>query len=114
MNVMFLSLGLLDNMWEEAVLSACYILNRVPHKKLDQTPYELWKCYTPNLSFLRAWGCLAKVSLPDFKHENIGPKTFNYVFISYVQNSVAYGFISLNDFSINDLWMQNVFSMCFL
>ncbi|XP_009629827.2 uncharacterized protein [Nicotiana tomentosiformis] len=33
--------SLSDKMWGEAVLSACYILNRVPHKKLDKTPYEL-------------------------------------------------------------------------
>jgi len=72
-----------DNMWGEAILSACYILNRVPHKKLGQTPYELWKGYAQNLSFLRVWGCLAKVSLPDFKWKNIGPKTFNSVFIGY-------------------------------
>lgn len=34
MNSMTLSSGLSDNMWVEAVLCACYILNRVPHKKL--------------------------------------------------------------------------------
>ena len=39
----FLSLGLYDNMWREAVLSACYILNRVPHKKLNQPPYDYEK-----------------------------------------------------------------------
>jgi len=53
MNVMLLSAGLPNNMWGEPILSACYILDRVLHKKLDQTPYELWKGYTPNLSFLR-------------------------------------------------------------
>ena len=41
MNSMLISYGLSDDMWGEAVLSACYILNRVPHKKLDKTPYEL-------------------------------------------------------------------------
>ena len=51
MNAMLLSSGLPDNMWGETVLSAYYILNRIPHKKLDQTPCELWKGYAPNLSF---------------------------------------------------------------
>ncbi|KAA0035366.1 ty1-copia retrotransposon protein [Cucumis melo var. makuwa] len=27
----------------------------VPHRKLDKTPYELWKGYAPNLSYLRVW-----------------------------------------------------------
>jgi len=48
------------------------------------------------------WGCLAKVPLLDFKQENIGPKTFISVFIGYIQNSVAYRFMSLNDFSISE------------
>ena len=47
------------------------------------------------------WACLAKVPLPDFKQENIGHKTFNYVFISYIKNSLVYRFVSLNDFSIS-------------
>jgi len=41
MNAMLLSLGFSDNMWGDVVLSICYILNRAPHEKLDQTPYEL-------------------------------------------------------------------------
>ena len=80
----------------------CYVVNRVPHKKLDQTAYELCKGYAPNFSLLRMWGCLCKVSLPDFKWQNIGPKTFNFVFIGYAQNNAAYRFMSLNDFSISE------------
>ena len=41
MNAMLVSSGLPDNIWGEPILTACFILNRVPHKKLDQTPYEL-------------------------------------------------------------------------
>lgn len=87
-------------MWGEAILSACYILNRVPHKRLDKTPYELWKGFAPNLNFLKVWGCLAKVALPDFKRTNVGTKTFDCVFIGYAQNSAAYRFLRLNDNSI--------------
>lgn len=98
MNAMLVSSGLPDEMWGEAVLSACHVLNRVPHKRLDKTPYELWKGYPPNLSFLRVWGCLAKVGLPDYKKSNIGPKTFDAVFIGYAH--AAYRFMSLSDRSI--------------
>jgi len=66
-NVMLISSGLPDNMLGEAVLNACFILNRIPHKKLDQTAYELWKAYVPNLSHLKAWGCLALVALLSYK-----------------------------------------------
>ena len=78
----------------EVVLSATYILNRVPHKKLDKTPYELWKGFAPNLSFLKVWGCLAKVGLPDPKRKNIGSKTYDCVLIGYVYG--GYKFMSID------------------
>ena len=56
MNAINISSGLPDTMWGEAVLTACFILNRIPHKKLDQTPDELWKGYVLNLSYLKVWG----------------------------------------------------------
>jgi len=99
----------------EAILTACFILNRVPHKKLDQTHYELWKGYAPNLSYLRVWGCLAKVALPNHKQTNIGPKTFDAAFVGYAQNSAAYRFMSLSDFSMSEYrdaeFFENVFPL---
>lgn len=90
MNSMLVSSGLTDNMWGEAVLSAGYILNRVPHKKLDKTSYELWNSLAPNLKNLIIWGCLAKVGLPPPKRTNIGPKTYDAVFVRYTQNPTVY------------------------
>ncbi|KAL0385036.1 UNVERIFIED_CONTAM: Retrovirus-related Pol polyprotein from transposon TNT 1-94 [Sesamum radiatum] len=113
MNAMLLSSGMPDNMWGEAVLSACYILNRVPHKKLDKTPYELWKGFAPNLSYLKVWGCLAKVAYPDFRKSNIGPKTFDCVFIGYAQNSAAYRFMCLLDNSFCEARNAEFFELIF-
>ncbi|KAA0052032.1 ty1-copia retrotransposon protein [Cucumis melo var. makuwa] len=77
-------------MWGEAVLSACFVLNRIPHKRLDKTPYELWKGHAQNLSYLKVWGCLAKVPFPALKKSTVGSKTFDCIFIGYAQNSAAY------------------------
>ena len=41
MNAILISSVLPSNMWGEAILSACDVLNRVPHKKIRKTPYEL-------------------------------------------------------------------------
>ena len=30
------------NLWGEAILTACHVLNRMPHKKSKLTPFELW------------------------------------------------------------------------
>ena len=41
MNAILICSGLPSNMWGEAILFACDVLNRVPHKKIRKTPYEL-------------------------------------------------------------------------
>ena len=67
MNAMLVSSGTPLNLWGEAILSACHIQNRIPYKKTGKTPYELWKGYAPNIAYLKVWGCLAKVLLPEPK-----------------------------------------------
>ena len=93
MNAMLISSGLPQNMWGEAILSANYVLNKLPHKKREKTPYELWKGHQPSYKNLRVWGCLAKVLVPTPKRMRIGPKTVDCVFIGYAQNSSAYRFL---------------------
>ena len=43
MNAMLISSGLPQNMCGEALLSANFLLNKMPHKKTKLTPYEIWK-----------------------------------------------------------------------
>ena len=64
MNAMLLSYDLPQNMWGEAILSANYLLNKVPKKKAERTPYESWKGIKPSYKYLRVWGCLVKVAVP--------------------------------------------------
>ncbi|GJX91422.1 retrotransposon protein, putative, ty1-copia subclass [Tanacetum coccineum] len=47
--------------WDYALESATRILNMVPTKKVDRTPYELWYGKVLNLSYLKVWGCEALV-----------------------------------------------------
>ena len=61
---MLISSGLSQNMWGEAILSSNYLLNKVPRKKEEKTPYELWKGKIPSYKYLRVWGCLVKVAVP--------------------------------------------------
>ena len=67
MNVLLVSSSAPNNLWGEVLLTACFLQNRISHKKIDLSPYELWKGYKPNLKYLRVWGCLAKVMLLDPK-----------------------------------------------
>ncbi|KAA0056818.1 ty1-copia retrotransposon protein [Cucumis melo var. makuwa] len=63
---------------------------RVPHKRLDKTPYKLWKGHAPNLSYLKVWGCLAKEPFHALKKYAVGYKTFDCIFTGYAQNNAAY------------------------
>ncbi|WJZ99453.1 hypothetical protein VitviT2T_017897 [Vitis vinifera] len=93
MNAMLISSSLPQNMWGEAILTANYLLNKVPKKKAEKTPYELWKGRKPSYTYLRMWGCLAKVAVPPPKKVKIGPKTIDCIFIGYAHNSNAYRFL---------------------
>ncbi|CAL2241227.1 unnamed protein product [Prunus armeniaca] len=95
-NAMLLSSGLPDNLWGEAILTACFILNRVIVKDNTTTPYEVWKKRAPNLQVLKVWGCLAKVAIPEPKRKKIGPKTVDSVFLGYAHNSSANRFLVIN------------------
>ena len=64
-------------------MSANYVLNRIPHKKTNNTPYELWIGLPPSFKYLKVRECLAKVEVPVPKKTKIGPKTVDYVFIGY-------------------------------
>ena len=45
--------------WGYALETTAFFLNRVPSKKVEKTPYEIWNGKTPSLSFLKIWGCEA-------------------------------------------------------
>ena len=96
MNVMLISSNAPDNLWGESLFTAYFLQNRIPHRKTGKTPYELWKGYQPNLKYLRVWGCLAKVMLPDPKKRKIGYKTSYCTFLGYAEHSAAYRFLVLN------------------
>ena len=96
MNTMLISSAAPNNLWGEAILTACFLQNRVPHKKTRKTPYEIWKGYTPDLKYLKVWGCLAKVMLPELKKRKIGSKTSNCIFIGYAEHSATYRFLVLS------------------
>ena len=93
MNALLLSSGLPQNLWGEAILSTNYILNRIPQKKSNQSPYELLKGRIPFYKYLKVWGCLAKVAVPIHKKVKIEKKTIDCVFIGYAHNSSAYRFL---------------------
>ncbi|GKA61804.1 zinc finger, CCHC-type containing protein [Tanacetum coccineum] len=84
--------GLSQGFWGEAMLTACYLLNRVPNKRNRITPYELWTKKKPNLNYLRVKGCRAVVRLPDLKLKTLGERGIKCIFVGYAEHSKAFRF----------------------
>ncbi|GJU62962.1 zinc finger, CCHC-type containing protein [Tanacetum coccineum] len=81
------NIGPSQGFWGEAILTACYLLNRVPSKRNRMTPYELWTKRKPNL---RVWGCRAVVRLPDPKLKTLGERGIECIFVGYAEHSKAF------------------------
>ena len=92
---MLVSSNAQSNLWGETIPSACHLQNRILYKKTGMTPNELLEWYPPNLKYLKVWGCLAKVMLPNTKKGKIGSKTSDCLFIGYAYHSDAYRFLVL-------------------
>ncbi|GKB82880.1 retrotransposon protein, putative, ty1-copia subclass [Tanacetum coccineum] len=70
--------------------TAIRILNMVPNKKVDKTPYELWYGKVYNLSYLKVWGCevLVKRDTPD----KLQQRSVKCIFIGYLKKIMGYYF----------------------
>ena len=84
---------LLISYWGDALLTATYILNRVPSKTVGSTPYELWNNRKFDLSNLRPWGLAAYIHIPSHKYGKLGPRERKCIFIRYNEHSKGYVFI---------------------
>jgi hypothetical protein len=79
--------------WGDALLTAVYILNRVPSKSVSSTRYELWNNRKLNLNNMRPWGCAAFVHDMSHQHGKLGPWGKKSIFIRYSEHSKGYVFI---------------------
>nr|GEU65101.1 retrovirus-related Pol polyprotein from transposon TNT 1-94 [Tanacetum cinerariifolium] len=66
------------------------ILNMVPTKKVDKTPYELWQGKVHNLSYLKVWGCEAHVK----RHtaDKLEQRSVKCIFVGYPKETMGYYF----------------------
>jgi hypothetical protein len=95
-NAMLEAVGLSKEWYGEAILIACLVLNRVPTKNKEITLFEEWEKKRLNLSYLRIWGCLARVNVPINKMRKFRPKTIDCVFLGYAIHSMGYRILIIN------------------
>ncbi|GJX86668.1 retrotransposon protein, putative, ty1-copia subclass [Tanacetum coccineum] len=79
--------------WDYALESAARILNMVPTKKVDKTPYEVWHGQAPKLSYLKVWGCEALVKRDTLtKPDKLEPRSIKCIFVGYPKETMGYSF----------------------
>ncbi|GJY45552.1 retrotransposon protein, putative, ty1-copia subclass [Tanacetum coccineum] len=79
--------------WDYALETAARILNMVPTKKVEKTPYEVWHGQAPKLSYLKVWGCEALVKRDTLtKPDKLEPRSIKCIFIGYPKKTMGYSF----------------------
>ncbi|KAL6315951.1 hypothetical protein AAG906_013785 [Vitis piasezkii] len=69
--------------------------NRIPMKKNEISPYELWKGRKPNIGYFKVWECLAYCKKTDPNKTKLGPRAIKCTFVGYASNSKAYRLLDL-------------------
>jgi len=83
--------GLSEGFWAEAMMTASHILNRSPRRSLHwKTPHEMLFGRTPDIRYLRVFGCRAWVHIPKDQRTKWKPNSVPMIFVGYEPGSKAY------------------------
>nr|KAJ0194771.1 hypothetical protein LSAT_V11C700357350 [Lactuca sativa] len=85
-----------NNLWGEALLTACYVHNRITSRVILTSPYELWKARKPNIDYLKVWGYVAYYRTPDPKRTKLGAQANKSVVVDpKMWNSLRTSFLGM-------------------
>ncbi|KAK2389827.1 secreted RxLR effector protein [Trifolium repens] len=79
-----------NSFWGHALLTVAYTLNRVPSKKVDKTPYEIWSGKRPHMSYMKIWGC--EVYVKRQLSTKLEPRSDKCLFVGYPKETKGYYF----------------------
>nr|GEU85204.1 hypothetical protein [Tanacetum cinerariifolium] len=83
----------IDKPQNYALETAARILNMVPTKNVEKTPYEVWHGQAPKLSYLKVWGCETLVKQDTLtKPDKLEPRSIKCIFIGYPKETMGYSF----------------------
>eukprot|EP00253_Pinus_taeda_P028922 PITA_28922 len=88
---MLSNVGLLKELWTEAVKTTCYVINRSASMAIDcKIPQEVWKGHPCDYSKLRVFGCDAYALVPKHQRTKLDPKSKRYIFVGYGVGTKGY------------------------
>ena len=77
--------------WGDAVVTACYLINRIPTRILqDHSPFEVLNKTRPSIDHMRVFGCLCFVLIPGEQRNKLEAKSTRAMFIGYSPNQKGY------------------------
>lgn len=89
--------GLDEEFWGEAVSTACYLQNRLPHSALEgRSPYQIIFENKPDLSFVKVFGSRCWVYRENLAGK-VGARSDECILMGYVENARAYRVMRLSD-----------------
>ena len=83
-------------LWGEAILTASYLINRMPTKVLTyKTPFDCLKTFFPDTRLFsdlpaKVFGCTAYVHVPSQFRSKLDPRAIKCVFLGYSSNKKGY------------------------
>ena len=87
--------------WAEVIMVTAHIHNRSPRKGLNwKTPHELFNGCTPDVSYLRVFGCCAWVYTPKDQQKKWDTNSQQMIFVGYESGLKAYRLWNLRTCSI--------------
>ncbi|GAU28621.1 hypothetical protein TSUD_55650 [Trifolium subterraneum] len=89
--VMLHAKDLPQNLWAEAMNTACYVHNRIKLRKgTTTTIYELWKGRKPTVKYFHVFGSKCYILVDREQRRKTDPKSDEGIFLGYSTNNKAY------------------------
>lgn len=87
---MLKSAELSERFWAEALVTACYIKNRVIHSFVNDIPERIWIGNEPSVKHLKVYGCLAYAHINKQGRNKLSSRGKECILIGYSNQTKGY------------------------